>query len=304
MSRRDLAEFLLLAAIWGGSFLFMRVAAPALGPVTLMLLRCSIAAAFLLLVLGLRGGLSGLGGLARNAGNLAIVGVVNSAIPFVLLGYATLTLSAGITSILNSLAPLWSALIAFAWFGDRLTRSQLCGLGLGVFGVSTLVAGAGKSGDTTTFMAGLSSLALPFTAAVAATAAYGLAANFSRRRLQGVDPLVIATGSQLSASMALLLPGLWLWPETHLMNGSLWLAVVTLGIVCTGVAYLLFFRLIRSVGPTRTVSVTFVIPVFGVALGWWFLDERITLLSLSGALVIVLGTALATGVLRVPPCRV
>ena len=297
MSTRDAAEFLLLAAVWGASFLFMRIAVPEFGPLPLMLLRCGIAAMTLLLVLSLRGGLSGLRAHARP---LFVVGVINSAVPFVLLGYATLTLSAGITSIVNSLAPLWSALIAFVWFGNRLTRAQIVGLGLGSLGVAVLVSGAGhlaSGSDAQETSAG--TLALPFVAAIAATAAYGLAANYSRLRLQGVDPLVVATGSQVSASMALLLPGLWLWPASGAVSSGTWPVVVVLGVVSTGFAYLLYFRLLRSIGATHTIAVTFVIPVFGVFWGWWFLAERISLTSAIGALIIVLGTALVTGLLRV-----
>ena len=297
MSPRDTLEFLALAAIWGASFLFMRVAAPEFGPIPLMLVRCAIGAATLLAVLTYLGRLSGLG---ANAGKLLAIGVLNSAVPFVLLGYATLSLSAGVTSILNSLAPLWSALIAFFWLGDRLTRLQVLGLACGVVGVGVLVGG-GTDGSATG--ESLGTRLLPFAAGILATVFYGFAANAARRYLVGVPPLATATGSQLGASAALLVPGLLLWPQasatTTAPSSGVWFAAITLGVLCTGVAYLLFFRLIASVGATRTIAVTFVIPVFGVGWGAWFLGERIDAATVIGAVIVVLGTALTTGVLKV-----
>ena len=297
MSPRDTLEFLALAAIWGASFLFMRVAAPEFGPIPLMLVRCAIGAVTLLAVLAY---LKRLSGLRANAGKLLAIGVLNSAVPFVLLGYATLALSAGVTSILNSLAPLWSALIAFFWLGDRLTRSQVLGLVCGVVGVGVLVGGGA---DGAAAGESLGARLLPFAAGILATVFYGIAANAARRYLVGVPPLATASGSQLGASAALLVPGLLLWPESSATvaapSTGVWLAAITLGVLCTGVAYLLFFRLIASVGATRTIAVTFVIPVFGVGWGAWFLGERIDASTLIGAAIIVLGTALTTQVLRV-----
>ena len=295
MSPRDAAAFLALAAIWGASFLFMRVAAPVFGPVPLMLLRCAVGAATLVPVLLLFGRPADL---AANARHIAIVGVLNSAVPFVLLGVATLALSAGVTSIMNSLAPLWSAGVAFLWLGDRLTRLQVLGLCLGVAGVAVL---ASAGGDVSAKTRGPGETALPFLAALAATAFYGLAANYARRFLAGVDPLALATGSQLSATLALLVPGLLLWPDLSAPGAAPgavgWGSVLALGTVCTGLAYLLFFHLIGAVGATRTIAVTFVIPVFGVGWGAWLLGERADASTLLGGAVIVLGTALTTGVL-------
>jgi len=331
MSSRDTAEFLALAAIWGASFLFMRIAAPEFGPLSLMLVRCAVGAATLLPVLLWHGkGRE----LVAHAPRLFLVGVLNSAIPFVLLGYATLALSAGVTSILNSLAPLWTALIAWLWLGDRLTRAQALGLCLGAIGVAILVGGGGgevgvdgggapdATGPGMSAGAGIGLAALSFAAGILAALFYGVSANFTRRYLVGVHPLATATGSQLSATLVLLVPGLLTWPARvpdanpegasvlgHVapLLGAVspvsWLAAVTLGVVCTGVAYLLFFRLIASVGATRTIAVTFVIPLFGVGWGALFLGELVDVATLAGGAVIVLGTALTTGVLRSPGGR-
>ncbi len=288
MPARNAVEFLLLAAIWGSSFLCMRIAAPELGPMTLAMLRCGIGAVTLLCILLARNAWPAL---KHNLRGIGLVGLVNSAIPFVLLGYASLSLSAGVTSILNSAAPLWTAAIAFAWYKDRLSQLQVVGMILGVVGVVILVAGSGKAAITD-----LNSLVLAFAAGVAATAAYGLGANIARGKLRGINPLAIATGSQISATLALLGPGLATWPETTPGDLRLWVAVVVLGVVCTGIAYLLFFRLIASLGATQAVAVTYIIPVFGIGWGMLLLDEQLTLMIVLGAVVIVAGTALTTAV--------
>lgn len=287
MLSRNLVEFLLLAAIWGASFLCMRIAAPELGAIPVALLRCAIGAMTLLVVLVVIGQCQGL---REHALTTGLIGLVNSAIPFVLLGYATLTLTAGITSVLNSLAPLWAAVVAFYWLGDRLTRQQAVGLALGVIGVSVLVGGAHGAGDAPDF----STTALAFGAGVLATVAYGFGANMARLRTAGINPLVVATGSQIGATLALLIPGIASWPDKTPTDVGLWWAIGALGIVCTGLAYLLFFRLVASVGATRTVAVTFVIPVFGIAWGMLLLDEMLTPLIVLGAVIVVLGTILTT----------
>ena len=137
-----------------------------------------------------------------------------------------------------------------------------------------------------------------------------MGANFARRFLGGVHPLATATGSQLAATLVLLVPGLLLWPDGVIdgaasgasggasPSNAAWLSAIVLGVVCTGVAYLLFFRLIASVGATRTIAVTFVIPLFGVGWGALFLGEAVDLATLVGGVVIVIGTALTTGALR------
>lgn len=292
MNTRDTAAFIALAALWGASFLFMRVAAPVFGPIPLMLLRCAIGALTLVPLLFLFGRASDL---RTHAGHIAVVGVLNSALPFVLLGYATLTLSAGVTSIINSLSPIWGAGIAFLWLGDRLTKLQMLGLCLGVAGVVVLT-GSGEGHDAAD--SGLMAVALPFIVALAATAFYGVAANYARRFLGGVNSLAVATGSQISASLVLLVPSILLWSSGTTPSTADWLSVVALGTLCTGIAYVLYFHLIASTGATRAVAVTFVIPVFGVGWGAWLLDERIDAATVAGGVIIVLGTALTTGALK------
>lgn len=285
---RSAIDFVLLAAVWGASFIFMRVAAPEFGPFALMLVRCAIGVAILLPLLAWQRGLPALRAYALP---LAVVGLFSSAVPFALLGFAALHLQAGVLAILNATAPFWAALVALLWFGDSLARSQMIGIAVGFAGVVVLVLGreaVGTPGDAAMLALG---------AALASTFCYGIATNFTRRFLSGCPALANATGSQLSATGALLVPGLLTWPQTA-PGPAAWGATLVLGAVCTGLAYVLYFRLIRDIGATRTIAVTFVIPLFGMAWGVLFLAEKITLGILAGGLVIVLGTVLTTGAWR------
>jgi drug/metabolite transporter (DMT)-like permease len=289
MRPRDLLDLVLLAALWGGSFLFVRAAVPYFGPFALIELRVGIAALVLLPLLAMRGKF---GELRRNAAAIAVVGLTNSALPFTLFAYASLTMTAGFAAILNATAPLFGAMVAHTWLKDRLTRVQGLGLLIGFSGVLLLVWGR------TAFAGGGSGWAV--AAALCATLAYGIAANYTKRTLTGVGSLSIATGSQCAAALALLPLAMWAWPAVTPPLRT-WLEVVLLGVASTAVAYLLYFRLIANVGPTRAVSVTFLVPVFGMLWGALYLGEVVTLSMLLGCGVILLGTALTLGLLRRTP---
>lgn len=286
MKAHDVMELLLLAAIWGSSFLFMRVAAPEFGPVPLIAFRVGIATVFLLAILAWRRGLSGMRG---KAGHLTVVGAINSAIPFSLFAFATLHLTAGFTAVLNASVPLFGAIVAYFWLKDRLTAARVLGLVIGFLGVIVLVWGK------ISFRDGGSGWAI--LAALGASFSYGIAANYTKRFLNGVDPFAIATGSQIAATLLLLPLAILFWPE-QMPSLKSWLSVLVLGIACTGIAYILFFRLIAHVGPARAVAVTYLLPVFGMLWGTLFLDEIISHNMIAGCLVILLGTALATGILK------
>lgn len=291
MHRQDLIDYILLAALWGLSFLFMRVAVPEFGPFSLMLLRCLIGAVTLMLIM------LWMGKLAELHNNLAVAcvtGVINSAIPFVLLGVAALSITTGTLSILNATAPIWGALIGFVWLRERMTLSQVIGLVSGFVGVAILVKSAPRDPGTTQ-----SVVLLAILATLVATFAYGFAANFSKKYLANSNPLATATGSQIGASVALLVPGWYWWPAANPGSGA-WLSVILLGVFSTGVAYLLFFRLIKSIGPIRTITVTFAIPVFGMLFGFLLLGEGINLPMLAGAVVVVTGCMLTIKLLVLP----
>jgi drug/metabolite transporter (DMT)-like permease len=288
MALRNLLELVFLAALWGASFLCMRVAAPELGPVPLMALRVGVAAAALLPVLALRGGL---GQLRRRPGHVLVVGAINSALPFCLLAYATLSVTAGLASILNATSPLWGGIVAHLWLRDRLGPSRIAGLVVGFAGVAFLFWGRAS------FRPGGAGLAV--VAALAATLSYGVAASYAKRFLAGVDALAASAGSQLAATLLLAPAAAATWPDGP-VSPRAWGAVLVLGIACTAVAYVLYFRLIASVGPARAIAVTFLIPAFAIAWGALFLGEAVTARMLAGAAIVLAGTALATGTVRLP----
>jgi len=285
MTRRDLVDLLLLAMLWGGSFLFMRIAAPEFGAMPMVEARVLVAALFLLVLLQREGRMRDM---VVNWRPLAFVGLVNSAIPFVLFAYAVLSISAGYAAILNATAPLFGAMIAFLWLGDRLPWLRVTGLVIGFAGVAVLVGGKPS------FAAGGDGWAV--ASALGASLSYGIGPNYMKRRLGGVSVLSIATGSQIAAAIFVLPLAIAWWPERQPSPGA-WAAAIALGILCTGVAYQLYFRLIANVGPTRAIAVTFLIPAFAMLWGWSFLGEPVTFAMIAGCVVILLGLALATGVL-------
>jgi drug/metabolite transporter (DMT)-like permease len=285
---RDLTDLTLLAALWGGSFLFMRYAAPAFGALPLMWLRVTIATVCLLPLLIWRGQV---GALRERIGVVTVMGLFNSAIPFVLIAWATLSITAGLASILNATVPIMTALIGTLWLRDTLGAGRLAGLVIGMAGVVLLAA------DKADFKPGGSGWAL--LAMVGATLCYGFAANYTKRHLTGVPPMVNAAGSQIVSAVALTPFALWTWP-TQTPEPLAWGAAVVLGIGCTAVAYVLFFRLIERVGASRAVTVTFLVPVFGTLWGALFLGETVTGAMLVGGAIVLVGTGLSTGVIRWP----
>lgn len=282
MKVRDLFDFTLLAALWGASFMFTRIAAPAFGPLAIADLRTAIAALVLLSLLVWRGGVAEL---APNAFRFLLLGAFNSAIPFTLFAYAVLSITAGLASILNATVPLFGALVAWLWLRERLTWLQWLGLAIGFAGVIWLSKG------NASFKPGGHGWAI--VAGLLASVSYAISGSVVKRYLGHVRPLAVATGSQIAAS-ALLLPITLLYLPPAMPSGLEWLALIALGVFCTGLAYALYFRLIARVGPTKTMAVTFLIPAFAIVWGVVFLDERVTSVMLGGCAVILIGTALAT----------
>jgi drug/metabolite transporter (DMT)-like permease len=288
-SKPWLIDFVLLAAIWGASFMFMRVAAHEMGALPAAGLRVGIAALFLLPLLLFKG----LGGALRQHWQLTFaVGVLNSAVPFVCFTYALLSITTGLSAILNATVPLFGALIAWAWLKDRPSGSRVIGLGVGFVGVSMLAWDkASFQPDANGATTGWAVLAVLF-----ACLCYGSAASVAKRYMGGLPSLVSATGSQIGASIALL-PLTWLYWPAQAPSLQAWASVLVLGVVCTGLAYILYFRLIERAGPSRALAVTFAIPAFAVFYGVLLLGEHITPWMLVCALVIIAGTSLSTGLL-------
>ena len=292
MSAAVAAEFILLAALWGASFLFMRLGTLEFGPLPTAGLRVAIASLALLPVMLSRGLWPQL---RQHWKPVMICGLINSAIPFALFSFALLSISTGLSSILNATVPLFGALVAWLWLGDKPGTSRTVGLVIGFIGVALLASGKASfkpdaSGAVT---------AWGILACLLATLSYAVAASFTRRYLSGLNSLMVATGSQIGAALGLALPTLLMWP-VQAPSLKAWGALLALGILCTAVAYVLFFRLIEQLGPARAITVTFTIPVFAVFYGVTLLGETVTTWMLFCGVIVLCGTALATGLVKLP----
>lgn len=283
MGLGSIIRLLVLAAIWGASFLFMRIAVPELGPAWLMFGRVLLAATFLgLVALLLKRGLP----LRQYAGHFILLSFFNTALPFLLFAYAAQTLTASLLAVLNATAPLWGAIIGWLFFKQKMTTKLAVGLLLGVSGVSILVGFDAVVADSAAWPA--------ITAAAGAACCYGIATWYTRKA-KPVPAFLNAHGSMWAASLWLL-PLLWFIPLPVASPATdSYLAVLALGVVCTGIAYLLYFRLVQDLGATSTLTVTFLIPVFGVLWGHLFLQEAIGWHTLLGAGTVIIGTALVSG---------
>jgi drug/metabolite transporter (DMT)-like permease len=285
---KDLFNLLLLGALWGGSFLFIKISVPEFGPVSLVGVRIAIGAVCLLPLIcrGQR--------LAEFRGNwvhTSVLGILNSALPFALISFAVLYLSAGFASIINASAPLWGGLFAMIWLRDKLTLGRAAGLIIGFGGVVVLLW-RGLNIDQ-----GGSNFAIP--AALLAALSYGLAANYAKKYLDKVSSYTTAAGSLIGTAI-LLLPGtVWFWPDGAISLKA-WAAVIFMSVACTAGANLLYFRLISSSGPTVAISVAYLIPLFAMIFGVVFIDEVVTLRMIIGCGIILFGTGLVTNMIRLP----
>lgn len=284
--REWVPEFVLLALLWGSSFLFMREGAHEFGAVATAWVRITLAAVMLTPVLIWRREVVVLQQHWRPA---LSSGLLNAGIPFACYAYALMHINTGLTSILNATTPLFGALIAWVWLGDKLNATRALGLALGFTGV-VLLASDVPGGIS--FKSGGSGLAI--VACLVATFCYGIAGSFNKRYLQNVPSLVTTTGSLWGASLGLAIPALLTWPSAEPSRHA-WVALGVAGLLCTALAYVLYFRLMARTGPARAMTVTFLIPVFANLLGVFFLDEVVTHWMMGCALVIVAGTALASG---------
>jgi drug/metabolite transporter (DMT)-like permease len=276
--------------IWGSSFLFMRMTSQSFGSWSTAWLRVSVAWLTLLPFLLWQGhGAS----LRQHWKRILPMGVVNSGVPFICYAYAVMSISTGLSSILNSTTPLFGALIAWIWFKQHPGRWRSAGLLLGFAGAALLAL---TLPGGVSFKAGGSGWAV--LACLLATTCYGLSTHYSQRYLSGVPTMAIAAGSQIGASLALALPGIWFWPSVW-PEDKAWWSLLMVGVVCTGLAYVLYFRLIAKVGASRTMTVTYLIPLFANLIGIIFLDEVITTWVLLCAAMILAGTALAAGSVKV-----
>lgn len=283
MNAGNVARLVLLAALWGGSYLFIRIAAPVLGPILLMAARLSIATVAMALYVSYRREPLKW---RQNWKVYLAIGALNSAIPFTLIAFSTLTLPASITSILIATSPMFGALAAALWFAEHITVQKAAGMVLGFVGVG-LMTGLGTLQMNATVIGAT-------CASLIAALCYGIAGCMTRAYAQDCTSLQLATGSQATAAALLLL----LVPITPFPAGfsaHIVMAVLVLGLFCTAFAYLLYFHLVAEVGPTSALTVTYLVPLFGVLWGILFLHESVTAGMLLGGVVILTGTVLVTG---------
>ncbi len=279
---------LVLGAVWGASFLFIGVAVPEFGPLRLMFLRVLIAGLLLLVVARLtlrQTGLRETLRLRENWRKYLIVGLLNSALPFTLIAFSELRLSVSLAAILNSTTPLFTALVAAAWGSERLTGRKIMGVLLGVIGVGVLVGGAPLTLDRGILMAVLASLL--------AALAYGMGTVYAAKHISSLPAAYASTAQLLAAAVWLVVPAAVapaIRPSPLAVG-----ALAALILVSTTFAYLLYFFLLRNVGPTRTASVTFLVPVFGSTWAILFLHEPFSLSMLLGLGIILLSVGLVTG---------
>ena len=283
MKLRNFCELLLLSAIWGSSFLFLRIASPAFGPIFLIEMRVLSGLLVLLPVFFV---MRKYQEFKLHWKMILLVSLLNMAIPFCFFAYSALNMGAGLLSIMNATVPIFTAMVGFLYFRQRLSQLGFAGLVVGLLGVAILMTESrAESGIT-------SDLAIP--AALFASILYGIAINLAAHKLQGVSGITITTGSLFFSSTILLPLAIRSRPEV-IPEGAIWLSVLSLGIVCTGVGYVLFYRLIAEIGSQRAITTTYLIPLFSIFWGSLFLGETLTVAMFLGGVTVLLGVALTTG---------
>ena len=282
MRSGDYARLLLLAAIWGGAFIFLRVAAPVMGPVWTPEVRVLLGGLAVLAWLRFAGQQAGLW---RHRHAYLVVGTVNIAIPFALFSYAAMHAPASLLSIVNSTAPIFG-IVWSAVFGDeRITARKAAGMALGIAGVALVARPGSAPADA--------QLDWAIVAVLGATCSYGVTGVLIKRFAKDVPPRAMAAGNQLAAALVLL-PLLPLLPPLAMPSALVIANLLALALLASGVAFLLYFRLIADIGMTRALTVTYLIPLFGVLWGWLFLGETLPPAAFAGGALILAGTLLVT----------
>lgn len=282
MRRADAAALLAMAAMWGASFMFARVLAPAIGWQWTAQARVLVGGLLLAAVMAWR---RERWHLRRDAGHYLLLGLLNSAIPFALFAIAAQAIPAAYLSVGNATAPLWSALVGVLLLGDPLGRARLAGLLLGVAGVALTARAGGLPMDAT--------VALALGATVLAAFLYGIAGAWMKTRAKHIDPLALGAATQLAAALWLLPVAASAGLPAALGEPRIALLTVAFGVLCTGLPYLLYFPLMRRIGPTRAMTVNFLVPVFAMGWGLLFLGEPITGGAVLGCVLVLAGVVLA-----------
>jgi len=269
-----------LSAIWGSSFMFMRYLSPIVGPFLTADMRMLIAGLFLLALFAATGFRLDW---KRNWKRFVVIGLVNSGLPFLLFSFAALYVPASAESVLNALSPLFGAVFSAMWLGESLTARKVVGLVVGASGVAAIAS----------FGSLPSSPQLPYAIAscVLATACYGLGGVYIKKYAADLAPRAMAAGSQFSAGL-IVLPLAAAFRPAAMPGPSTIAALVAFALLCSAAAYLIYYKLMSELGPTKALTVTFLIPVFGMLWGWILLGERISVAMLGGSAMVLVGTGL------------
>jgi len=292
MKPKELGALLLLGALWGASFIFIRIAAPVLGPIWLIDLRVWIAGIVLLIYALI---VRKLPDFKKEWKYYLMLGLLNAAIPFSLIAYSAVHLNASLTAILNATTPLFTAIVARIWLKEYLSVRKVIGILIGLVGVCILMGWS----------------AVPFTlevwlsigASLTAALFYGIGSVYTKLTFTNTPALSLSIGQQLAAGI-ILIPLSVVTVPTATISLTVMIAVLGLAVLCTAIGYLLYFYLVEHVGPTKTVSVTFLVPLFGIFWGILLLNEHITLGTIVGLIVIFIGVILMNGVQKTKKIRV
>jgi drug/metabolite transporter (DMT)-like permease len=292
VTAREFSLLLGLGAIWGASFLFIKVGGAEIQPFMLVELRLSIAAVILLLIVSRRPGV--LSTLRQHLPSVTVLGILNCALPYTLLTWGEHYVSTGLAAIINATSPLWAALLGVVWsWADTLSPSRLFGVLLGLGGVVLVVSGDLGGGDTI----GMQPFGL--AAVIGMAISYAVASIFARKRLRGITPMVPATGQLVTGAIVLLPLALFQIPQA-MPSLAASASVLTLSVVGTALASLIYYWLIGRVGATKTLLVTYLLPGFALIYGAILLHEQITVTAILGLALVLLGIAVTTGTLRLP----
>ena len=269
----DTLQLVILGAIWGATFMFLRIAVPEFGPAPLIMLRLALGTLVLLPFLWR----DRVHFTLRRWPMLALIGALNSGLPFLLFAWAAERAPAGVGAITNGMTALCAALVGFLFFGERLRTQQSVALVIGFIGVVVLASSR---------MAGMS-IGWASLAGALGSLMYGLGLHMARRFLQGLPSAALAAATNGCSTLLTLPLAIATWPE-HAVSALSWFSAAALGIVGTGIGFVMYYRLLERIGPLRTSTVTYLIPPFGVAWAWLFIDEPATL-KMVIACVLILG---------------
>ena len=289
MTKRDLIIFITLSGMWSLSFIFYRVGVPEFGSLSFASLRVVFAGLTMLIFVLFNA--NNRRGIRENLKTLTLVGLFSAAIPFVLFSFSAQSVNAGVLAVLNASVPMMSGFIASTFFNDKLAKKQVLGLVIGVIGVVILMSERlfGGQGSESAVNSGL----LPMGYALFACVGYALGANITKNYLDDISPIAITAGSLIIASVFMLPIAVVEFPYGKSISLVAWVSVICIGVFSTAIALIFMNQLIKSIGPMRATSITLVIPIFAIILGYLLLGEALDLLAIIGSVVILIGTYLS-----------